>query len=72
MKNVTKQTAMQEILEDLQKQFDEQKFPIVIDGTKYLEKEKEQIIEAYLTGAYYTTDEEIILANEYYNKTYNL
>lgn len=36
-------TAMQELLENLQKQFDEQKFPIVIDGTKYLEKEKEQI-----------------------------
>ena len=36
-----------------------------------LEKEKQQIIEAYLTGADYTNDEEVILANEYYNETYN-
>ena len=35
-----------------------------------LEDEKKQIIEAYLTGADYTCDEEIILANEYYNQTY--
>ena len=35
-----------------------------------LEDEKKQIIEAYLTGADYTCDEEIILANEYYNETY--
>ena len=36
-----------------------------------LEKEKEQIIEAYLTGADYTNDEEVILAIEYYKETYN-
>jgi len=35
-----------------------------------LEDEKKQIIEAYLTGADYTCDEEVILANEYYNQTY--
>ena len=35
-----------------------------------LEDEKKQIIDAYLTGADYTCDEEVILANEYYNKTY--
>lgn len=34
------------------------------------EDEKKQIIEAYLTGANYTCDEEVILANEYYNETY--
>lgn len=39
-------TAMQELLENLQKQFDEQTHPIRIDGTYFLEKEKEQIIEA--------------------------
>ena len=38
-------TAMQELLENLQKQFDEQTHPIRIDGTYFLEKEKEQIIE---------------------------
>ncbi len=37
---------MQELLENLQKQFDEQTHPIRIDGTYFLEKEKEQIIEA--------------------------
>ena len=36
-----------------------------------LEKEKEQIVEAYLTGADYTNDEEVILAIEYYKETYN-
>ena len=35
-----------------------------------LEDEKKQIIDVYLTGADYTCDEEVILANEYYNKTY--
>jgi hypothetical protein len=35
-----------------------------------LEKEKEQIIDAYLTGADYTCNEEINLANEYYNKNF--
>ena len=39
-------TAMQELLENLQKQFDEQTHPIRIDGTYFLEKEKEQIIDA--------------------------
>ena len=38
-------TAMQELLENLQKQFDEQTHPIKIDGTYFIEKEKEQIIE---------------------------
>ena len=37
---------MQELLENLQKQIDEQTHPIRIDGTYFLEKEKEQIIEA--------------------------
>ena len=36
---------MQELLENLQKQFDEQTHPIRIDGTYFIEKEKEQIIE---------------------------
>ena len=36
---------MQELLENLQKQFDEQTHPIKIDGTYFIEKEKEQIIE---------------------------
>ena len=36
-------TAMQELLENLQKSFDEKTYPIKIDGTYFLEKEKEQI-----------------------------
>jgi hypothetical protein len=39
-------TAMQELLENLQKQFDEQIYPVRIDGTYFLEKEKEQIVDA--------------------------
>jgi hypothetical protein len=41
------------------------------EATNLLEKEKEQIIEAYLTGADYTTYEDIKEAEEYYNQTYN-
>ena len=37
---------MQELLENLQKQFDEQIYPVRIDGTYFLEKEKEQIVDA--------------------------
>lgn len=37
---------MQELLENLQKSFDEKTYPIRIDATYFLEKEKEQIIEA--------------------------
>ena len=36
-------TAIQELLENLQKQFNEQTHPIRIDATYFLEKEKEQI-----------------------------
>ncbi len=35
-----------------------------------LEDEKKQIIDAYLTGAGYNCDEEVILGNEYYNQNY--
>lgn len=35
-----------------------------------LQDEKKQIIDAYLTGSNYNFEEKIILANEYYNKTY--
>ena len=36
---------MQELLENLQKSFDEKTYPIIIDGTYFLEKEKEQLQE---------------------------
>ena len=35
-----------------------------------LEVEKKQIIDAYLTGAGYNCDEEVILGNEYYNQNF--
>lgn len=39
--------------------------------TDCMEKEKQQIIEAYLEGADYTNDEHVTLAKEYYNQKYN-
>lgn len=39
-------TAMQELRDDLSQIFHENQIPLKIDMTKYLEKEKEQIIEA--------------------------
>ena len=64
-------TAMQELMQWME----ETEFMVnkgFIDKVhECLEKEKQQIIEAYLTGADYTNDEEVILANEYYNETYN-
>ena len=39
-------------------------------GTELLEKEKEQIIDAYLSGSGYDCDEEIVIANEFYNQNY--
>jgi hypothetical protein len=67
-------TAMQQLIEHIQ--INATKFSlmntynILKEIEPYLEKEKEQIVDAYLTGADYTCDEEVILANEYYNKTY--
>jgi hypothetical protein len=36
-----------------------------------MEKEKEQIMNAYKEGMDYTTDEDIKEAENYYNQTYN-
>ena len=72
MKNDTNKTAMQELISELKRVDDYPMIRFVIrTANDLLEKEKEQIIEAYLTGADYTNDEEVILANEYYNETYN-
>ncbi len=43
LKKESIKTAMQELLENLQKSFDEKTYPIRIDATYFLEKEKEQI-----------------------------
>ena len=63
-------TAIQELLENLQKQFNEQTHPIRIDATYFLEKEKEQIIDAYSEG-YSDGVQEPNPNDEYYNQTYN-
>ena len=62
-------TAMMELLENLQKQFDEQTHPVRIDGTYFLEKEKEQIINAFIQGGEQWNSEDASV--EYYNQTYN-
>jgi DNA phosphorothioation-dependent restriction protein DptG len=62
-------TAMQELLENLQKQFEEQTHPVRIDGTYFLEKEKEQIVDAFIQGGEQWNSEDASI--EYYNQTYN-
>ena len=67
-------TAMQELLKDLQNQFDEQKFPIVIDGTKYLEKEKNQIKKSFSDGQETPLNHPTLphySNEEYYNDNFN-
>ena len=62
-------TAMQELLEKLQKSFDEKTYPISIDGTYFLEKEKEQIKDAFVQGGEQWNSEDASI--EYYNQIYN-
>jgi len=62
-------TAIMELLENLQKQFDEQTYPVRIDGTYFLEKEKEQIINAFIQGGEQWNSEDASV--EYYNQTFN-
>jgi hypothetical protein len=62
-------TAMQELRDDLAQIFHDNKIPLYLDIGKYLEKEKEQIIEAYGTAIimFYESEQ----PEEYYNNTYN-
>jgi hypothetical protein len=70
VKIITMKTAMQELIDDLKTKDG----IIILDKVfmqKYLEKEKEQIIDAYDNGMYggtYAVDKD---GNEYYNQTYN-
>ena len=41
---------MQELIENLQKSFDEKTYPVRIDKTYFLEKEKEQIRRDFKNG----------------------
>ena len=63
-------TAMQELLENLQKQFDEQTHPVRIDGTYFLEKEKIDLMMAFNDGKTNAVLNKIN-SEEYYNKNYN-
>ena len=63
-------TAMQELLEKLQKSFDEKTYPISIDGTYFLEKEKEDLMMAFNDGKVNAVLNKIN-STEYYNKNYN-
>lgn len=62
-------TAIQELLENLQKSFDEKTYPIRIDATYFLAKEKENIIDAFIQGGEQWNSEDASV--EYYNQTYN-
>jgi hypothetical protein len=67
-------TAMQELLENLQKQFDEQTHPVRIDGTYFLEKEKEQLQKAFSDGQETPINHPTLphySRDEYYNDNYN-
>ena len=67
-------TAMQELLENLQKQFDEQTHPVRIDGTYFLEKEKKQLQKAFSDGQETPINHPTLphySRDEYYNDNYN-
>jgi hypothetical protein len=63
-------TAMQELIDDLKTK----NGIIILDKVfmqKYLEKEKEQIINAAANHCYPTEGEALMYAEQYYNQTYN-
>jgi len=60
-------TAMQELIVAINENFINPKREDSFDTTTYLEKEKEQIMDAYLEGL----EGPYIRAEEYYNQTYN-
>jgi hypothetical protein len=61
-------TAMQELIEYLEKNYYINELSnFNIDKIQFLEKEKEQIMDAYLEGL----EGPYIRAEEYYNQTYN-
>ena len=62
-------TAMQELIELINKRDYISNFVIRDKAIKLLEKEKEQIIQAYLKGYIHYHPE--LDSKEYYNQTYN-
>ena len=61
-------TAMQELRDELSQVFHDNQIPLKIDISKYLEKEKEQIIEAFEQGIEFGFPTN---GSNYFNKTYN-
>jgi hypothetical protein len=63
-------TAMQELRDEISQVFHDNQIPLKIDISKYIEKEKEQILRAFDLGMHeclaYDTN-----SNNYYNQTYN-
>ena len=70
----TPKTAMGELIEKLNNTGDDTVFCIWFEANKerLLEKEKQQIIEAYVDGDWNGTENHpYMLAEDYYNQTFN-
>ena len=66
---MSQQTAMQEAIEYL-KSLNMEAFAIILE-VKFLEKEKEQIMESWKHGNLPTFLGRVLTAEQYYNETYN-
>jgi hemerythrin len=67
-------TAMQELIEQLQYHFANESRGDFFDASKYLKKEKEQIIDAHINGQsdhHFSLESRTAEAEEYYNKIIN-
>ena len=65
-------TAMQELIEFIELNIDDNDFikhQVLEEADKALEKEKEQIVNAYMDGNH--IKDEFYNPKEYYNQTYN-
>ena len=71
MKNATNKTAMQELIDEIKLIEAYPMSPLVLRmATDLLEKEKEQIKDAYLQGSF-DDGPDITNSEQYYNQTYN-
>jgi|LakMenE01Jun11ns_1017448.scaffolds.fasta_scaffold9329395_2 hypothetical protein len=68
-------TAMQELIEAVNKHYSNSLRTDIFDTNPYLKKEKEQIIDAYEYGQINVNEDGCLTeengAEEYYNETYN-
>ena len=63
-------TAMQELIEAVNKHYSNPLRTDIFDTNPFLEKEKEQIIDSYLQGSF-DDGPNITNSEQYYNQTYN-